>query len=181
MIFSFLESHRQAVSSLNNRSGEGTSFGTLKGGTYGSCPVNRIFDYLTYILVKEGVAGLVTGLEVEYPSVTAMEGASGAEDVSRGIPCGKYNIVGRRKAHLNVVTFTEKITDTAVDTLREKSCRLRSVFLLSELIPNGYSHLIFLHNDRLRYTVKICSTAKSMCGHTKPILFIISQLSATSQ
>ena len=60
----------------------------------GLCPVNSIGDDALNILIVEGGAGFVTGLEVEDLTCAAEEAAACAEDEAVLIPCAEYQFIG---------------------------------------------------------------------------------------
>ena len=66
-----------------------------------SSPTDSVGKNLNNIFVVEGVAVLVTGLEVEDLAETALEGNTGAHYVTGLVPAGKYYVIG--------ITDTERL------------------------------------------------------------------------
>ena len=72
-------------------------------------PVCGISDYSLNVLVVEAAAGLVTGLEVEYLTSSAVEGTAGTEDVTVYVPGGEDKLIGLRNAEGLSVHLLEKL------------------------------------------------------------------------
>jgi hypothetical protein len=66
------------------------------GRLYGCRPTNSILYDRLNVFILEGLAGLVTGVEIEYLSKTSRKGCATAEYVSVLIPRAEDKIVGLR-------------------------------------------------------------------------------------
>ena len=57
------------------------------------CPKDRVFDNRLYLFLMEGREGLVAGLEIEYPAVSAVEASARAENLTALIGGNKHGFI----------------------------------------------------------------------------------------
>ena len=75
----------------------------------GGAPTNSVLYYSLHVLVVEGFAGLVTGVEIEYLSKTSCKRATASKYVSILIPGGKKKVIRLGNVERLTIHFLNKL------------------------------------------------------------------------